>query len=168
MFDEEDQEIGPVLTLVIGIAIAVSLFAIAVALSVTGVFSRPATGASSTSPSTASRAAASLPPGVATSAVKLYFALGSAALPSDAAGSLLPVVMASRADPARRIDVSGFHDPSGDRAANAELAKERALAVRDALVSAGVSADRIALQKPVEVTGTGDAEEARRVEVALR
>lgn len=165
MFDEEDQELGPVLTLVIGIAIAMSLFAIAVALSVTGMFSQPTTGAA-TNP--ASRAAATLPPGVATSAVKMYFALGSAALPADAEGSLLPIVMASRADPARRIDVSGFHDPSGDRAANAELAKQRALAVRDALMAAGVAEGRIALQRPVEVTGSGDADEARRVEVALR
>ena len=46
MFDDQDQELGPVLTLVIGIAIVMSLFAISVALSVAGVFSSPANGAS--------------------------------------------------------------------------------------------------------------------------
>ena len=43
----------------------------------------------------------------------------------------------------RRIAISGFHDASGDAAANEELAKQRAFAVRDLLVAAGAPADRI-------------------------
>lgn len=161
MFDEQDQELGPVLTLVIGIAITVSLFAIAVALSVAGVFSGGAHGPSARAATSRTVAGAARP-------VHLYFALGSAELPADAAGSLLPIVEAARRDPARRIDVSGFHDASGDAATNAELAKTRAMAVRDALAQAGVAADRIELQKPAQVLGGGDPREARRVDVGLR
>jgi K(+)-stimulated pyrophosphate-energized sodium pump len=64
--------------------------------------------------------------------------------------------------------VSGFHDASGDPVRNAELARQRALAVRDALKAAGVTEDRIELRKPQELVGGADAAEARRVEVALR
>lgn len=161
MFDDQDQELGPVLTLVIGIAIAMSLFAIAVALSVAGVFSNPSSRTGATRAGVATSAAA-------THAIRLYFDVGSAALPGDAAGSLLPLAAAARADGARRIDVAGFHDATGDRATNAELAKDRALAIKAMLMQAGVPDDRVVLRKPVEVEGSGDAREARRVEVGLR
>ena len=51
---------------------------------------------------------------------------------------------------------------------NAELAKQRAFAVRDALKAAGVAEDKIELKKPEQLTGSGDAAQARRVEVALQ
>jgi outer membrane protein OmpA-like peptidoglycan-associated protein len=63
--------------------------------------------------------------------------------------------------------VSGYHDASGDAAANAELAKQRAFAVRDLLVSAGVDVASIELSKPMVTMGGDDAREARRVEVRL-
>ena len=59
-------------------------------------------------------------------------------------------------------------DATGDPAANAELAKQRAIAVGDALKAAGVPDDKIELKKPEAITGTGDHAEARRVEVALQ
>ena len=64
--------------------------------------------------------------------------------------------------------VSGFTDASGDPAKNAVLAKDRAMAVRDALKAAGIAEDKIELKKPETTTGTGDASSARRVEVALQ
>ena len=63
--------------------------------------------------------------------------------------------------------ISGFHDASGDPAQNAELAKQRAIAVRDALKGAGMPEDRIELKKPEQVNA-GDAAEARRVEVSVQ
>ena len=63
--------------------------------------------------------------------------------------------------------VSRFHDATGDAALNAELAKQRALAVRDALKGLGVAEDKIELKKPEETTATGSNAEARRVEVVL-
>ena len=64
--------------------------------------------------------------------------------------------------------LSGFTDASGDPAKNEELAKQRAFAVRDALKAAGVAEDKIELKKPEQLTGSGDAAQARRVEVALQ
>jgi K(+)-stimulated pyrophosphate-energized sodium pump len=65
-----------------------------------------------------------------------------------------------------RYVVSGFHDAKGDPAQNAELAKSRAVAVRDTLKTLGVAEDRIELKKP-EVTSAGTDAEARRVEVSV-
>jgi cytochrome c oxidase subunit 2 len=48
---------------------------------------------------------------------------------------------------------------------NEELAKERAQAVRSALVAAGVPEARTTLAPPTSVTGGADDAEARRVEI---
>ena len=64
--------------------------------------------------------------------------------------------------------LSGYTDATGDAAANAELAKQRAMAVRDALKTLGVAEDKIELKKPEQLTGSGDPSAARRVEVALQ
>jgi Amt family ammonium transporter len=73
-----------------------------------------------------------------------------------------------KADAAIKVNVSGYTDRQGDLAANEALAKDRALAVRDALKAAGVAEDRINLAKPVFVeTGAGKDAEARRVEISL-
>ena len=63
------------------------------------------------------------------------------------------------------IDITGHTDRSGSRDANVELAKRRALAVRDALVAAGVSAERLRLKPPQDVVGSGSDADARRVEI---
>ena len=64
--------------------------------------------------------------------------------------------------------LSGFHDQSGDPAHNAELAKQRALSVRDALVAGGVVMERVKMRKPESTVGTGSAEEGRRVEIRVQ
>ena len=104
--------------------------------------------------------------GSAMGEAKLYFASGSAALPDNAAAGLGELAKAAAADAGKKLVISGYHDSTGDPAKNAELAKERAMAVRDALVAAGVTEDRIELMKPEQVDG-GSADEARRVEVKL-
>ena len=71
-------------------------------------------------------------------------------------------------NPKAIVLLSGFHDPSGDPARNAELAKGRAEAVRDALVAGGVAADRVKFRKPESTVGTGSAEEGRRVEIRVQ
>ena len=71
------------------------------------------------------------------------------------------------ADDATTATISGFHDASGNAEVNAELSKQRAQNVRDAMVAAGVPADRISLEKPAVTTGDGDPAEARRVEVRV-
>lgn len=97
----------------------------------------------------------------------VYFALGKSSLPEDARAALEKSKAAADAAPARRIVLSGFHDASGTASVNAEIAKERAKTVREALAAEGVSAARIALRKPDVTLGDGAAPEARRVEIRL-
>jgi outer membrane protein OmpA-like peptidoglycan-associated protein len=63
--------------------------------------------------------------------------------------------------------LSGFHDTTGSPELNAKLAKDRALAVRDALVALGLPAERIKLLKPQAMTGGADPALARRVDIGL-
>ena len=63
--------------------------------------------------------------------------------------------------------ISGYVDSTGSAAANEEIAKQRAFAVRDLLKSLGVAEDRIELQKPADIQA-GAGAQARRVEVALQ
>nr|WP_145548143.1 OmpA family protein [Variovorax boronicumulans] len=100
-------------------------------------------------------------------AATLYFGTGESALPADAAPLIGAVAQALAAAPSRKVVLSGFHDETGDAARNAELAKQRALSVRAALLAAGVDKSRIALRKPEVATGSGSDQEARRVELRL-
>jgi outer membrane protein OmpA-like peptidoglycan-associated protein len=97
--------------------------------------------------------------------VKFYFASGKAELATGADEALAAIVTGAAGG--KKALVSGFHDASGDAAKNAELAKLRAFAVRDALVHLGVAQDRVELKKPEETTAAGPAAQARRVEVTL-
>ncbi len=98
----------------------------------------------------------------------VFFDVAKTELPADAGTALAGVIAYLVANPTSMAVVSGYHDPTGDLATNEELAKNRALAVRGALVAGGVTAARIDLQKPVVSTGDGSLEAARRVEVTIR
>jgi outer membrane protein OmpA-like peptidoglycan-associated protein len=101
---------------------------------------------------------------------KLYFEVGSAALPTDPAAKLALDTAKSelgKSAASHKLVLSGFHDASGDPVKNAELAKQRAKAVREALAAAGVDVTRVGLRKPEVTTGGGPANEARRVEIRL-
>ena len=54
----------------------------------------------------------------------------------------------------------------GNASTNADLAKRRAQAVRDAMKAAGIAEDHIILKKPETITGGANAKEARRVEIS--
>ena len=111
-------------------------------------------------PSTASTA--TIPP-----TVKLYFASGKVDPPAEIGSSLKPIVEYAKANPAAKIQVSGFHDPTGDKAQNEELSKNRAKGIRAQIVQDGIAEDRILMVKPAEVPAGGDNNEARRVEVSI-
>ncbi|MEO6319217.1 MAG: OmpA family protein [Polaromonas sp.] len=98
--------------------------------------------------------------------VKFYFASGKADLAAGASEALADVVKGAQAG--RKLTISGFHDATGNPAQNAELAKKRALVVRDSLMAAGVAEGQIELKKPEQVTGTSSDAEARRVEISLQ
>lgn len=107
--------------------------------------------------------AAAIPP-----AAKIFFEVGKNDLPNDAGDTLKPVLEYLKANSASKATISGYHDPSGDKAQNEELAKNRAKALRAALTAAGIDEARIVMQKPQETAGSGDPAEARRVEVGIQ
>ncbi len=123
---------------------------------------RPAVVGSTTSNAAATRLIAGEPDG------RIYFELGSDALPPRSSEVLVEVADAARMQTDKVVLISGFHDASGDAATNAELAKKRALAVRHALEANGVAPDHLVMDKPLVTAGGDDAREARRVEIRLR
>ena len=143
--------------------------------------SRPATRSSSTAalrlapdapvkatpyvpkPGAPETAPASRPSGAS---LAVHFATGKSTLDAEALRLLKGFAPAMKAGP-NPIDITGFADRTGNHAANVELAKRRATAVRDALVAEGIPADRIHLKAPVDVTGSGSDDQARRVELAV-
>ncbi|MDM0041482.1 sodium-translocating pyrophosphatase [Variovorax sp. J22G21] len=98
--------------------------------------------------------------------VKFYFATGKAEVAPNAKEALADVIKAVQSG--STVLVSGYHDASGDPAKNAELAKQRAEAVGEALKAAGAPADKIELAKPAQTQADGPAAEARRVEVKVK
>ncbi|WP_156481145.1 sodium-translocating pyrophosphatase [Variovorax sp. PAMC 28711] len=98
--------------------------------------------------------------------VKFYFATGKAEVAPGAGAALADVVKAVQSG--STVVVSGYHDTSGDPALNAELAKQRAVAVGEALKAAGAPAEKIELAKPAQTEANGPPAEARRVEVKVR
>jgi outer membrane protein OmpA-like peptidoglycan-associated protein len=98
--------------------------------------------------------------------VKFYFASGKAELAPGAGEALVDVVRAAKGG--KKVLIAGFHDPKGNAAVNIELARKRAMAVRDALKEAGVAESQITLQKPEQTAGSGNDAEARRVEITLQ
>ena len=99
--------------------------------------------------------------------VKIYFDSGKADLPADAAKSLEPAIAKAKSNANAKVAISGYHDASGSLEVNQELAKQRALAVRDAIKAAGIGDERFEMSKPALTQGTGGDAEARRVEVAV-
>ena len=100
--------------------------------------------------------------------VKFYFESGKAELPAGAEGELAKVVAKLAEDPSRLVLLSGYHDETGGAAVNAEVAKARAVAVKDALIAAGLAADKVKMRKPAVTLGGTDPAEARRVEVRVQ
>ena len=98
-------------------------------------------------------------------AEKIYFAVGKKELPAEAKESIAAALAFLKSKDAAKVDITGFTDKTGDQAANLELAKERAKAVRAALETAGINRDRINMKPPSEVTGSSDNKAARRVEI---
>lgn len=101
--------------------------------------------------------------------LRVFFDTGKTDVSSEFASKATALVEFLTSNPDAQAIVSGFNDPTGDVARNAELSKQRAQAVKAALESTGVAADRVVLEKPAETEGTGVTNAAsRRVDVMLR
>jgi outer membrane protein OmpA-like peptidoglycan-associated protein len=99
---------------------------------------------------------------------KIYFDTGKAELGAEGTAVVKSVASMLAANPSAKVALTGFTDKTGDTAANQELAKKRATAVKAALESAGVAPDRVGMKEPmfVELGAGGSDAEARRVEIA--
>jgi len=102
-------------------------------------------------------------------ALNVYFDKGKSDVTNDfgAAAAKLTAYLTSHAGAA--LTISGFNDPSGNAAINAEISKKRAQNVAAALKAAGVPESAITLVKPSDTTiASTDAAAARRVEVTVK
>lgn len=97
--------------------------------------------------------------------VKFYFASGKSDLATGANEALQDVLAGVKEG--KKAVISGFHDETGNQAQNEELSKQRAFAIRNALLGLGVPESQIELRKPENAEGSGNNAEARRVEVVL-
>ena len=101
--------------------------------------------------------------------VKVYFDSGMTAVTPDFAKTAGGLKSWLDTHSGSTLAVSGYSDPSGNAAANAELAKQRAQAVQSGLVAAGIPATSAALVKPDASSDTSVPKEAaRRVEVVVK
>jgi outer membrane protein OmpA-like peptidoglycan-associated protein len=99
-----------------------------------------------------------------TAAMNVYFETGQSDLDPADRRTLRSVAEAAKAS-GKPITLTGYTDPSGDQQQNETLAKDRAAAVRLALLSDGVADSQIIMKPPAAVTGSGTEAQARRVEV---
>ncbi|HMK44861.1 MAG TPA: cbb3-type cytochrome c oxidase subunit II [Dissulfurispiraceae bacterium] len=99
--------------------------------------------------------------------VKVLFAVGKADIPADAQKGLEGLADYLKKAAEATVIISGFTDKTGSAAANEELAKNRAKAVREVFRAAGISDDRIVMKKPEVITGSGSDADARRVEARI-
>ncbi|GJG85097.1 hypothetical protein tb265_02780 [Gemmatimonadetes bacterium T265] len=110
---------------------------------------------------------AAAPAPTAATPTSVYFDVNAAAPDSAGQRAIADAAATLRAQPSARIAITGYTDATGNLAANQELAKNRAKAVRDALVAAGVPLARIDMRPPasVQANAAGGAREARRVDL---
>ncbi len=98
---------------------------------------------------------------------QVYFQSGEASIDREDRTRLASVAESAKQSD-RTVGITGYTDTSGDVDQNLELAKNRQQAVRQALVSEGVQEEKIVVEPPREVTGSGTDSEAQRVDVDVR
>lgn len=160
MFSQDDDNQG----LVLGVLFGVIALVIALVVGVSIYKTNRATPAPSPAAAAVATDGASIQ--VVDGVVKFFFASGKADVAAGANEALAEVVKAIAGG--KKAVISGFHDSTGDPVLNAELAKQRALAVRAALVALGVAEDKVEMKKPEETQAAGSDAEARRVEVSVQ
>ena len=164
MSAQDDDGHGLVLGVVFGVVALVIAFAICLGIHRSGAMTAKVPAKAVAAPAVAMADGPSVM--VVDGIVKFYFASGKAEVAAGGNEALASVVTAVAAG--KKAVISGFHDASGDPAMNAELAKQRALNVRDALKALGVAEDKVELKKPEQTLAAGAAADARRVEVAVQ
>lgn len=100
--------------------------------------------------------------------LRIFFDVGKSDVTKDLSTSASGIKTYFDAHPGSTVLVSGYNDPTGDAALNAELSKRRAEEVSKGLVAIGIPIASIRMIKPVNTSGTGDTNaESRRVDVTV-
>ena len=97
----------------------------------------------------------------------VFFETGSAHLGVGARNTITDAVRASRLLDAHRVEVVGFADASGSARDNEVLANDRALAVVEGLLQAGVPAQMIDSRAAGAAAGGDAAALERRVDITI-
>ena len=97
----------------------------------------------------------------------VFFSESSASLDSAAREVIAEAANLARRYPLQPVRVLSYVSPAGAPAANRELAEARARAVADALIAAGVPADRIRVEPRGAVSYAAMPTESRRVEIRI-
>jgi outer membrane protein OmpA-like peptidoglycan-associated protein len=95
----------------------------------------------------------------------VYFDTDQTTLDDADQAALTGIAQAAR-ESGRTVTLTGYTDASGDRTQNEDIARDRANAVRTALLSSGLPESQIIMKPPADVTGSGSDAQARRVEIA--
>jgi outer membrane protein OmpA-like peptidoglycan-associated protein len=173
MFSQDDESTGVALGVVFGVIFLVISLVLGIAIHQKNKTAKLAKAAVvAAAPAAAPAAAAVAVAGdsasvkVENGVVKFYFAPGKAELAQDGAKALAEILSAAKTG--KKVGISGFVDPSGDPQKNAELAKQRALAVKDLLIGSGIPDAQIVMVRPSDINaGATSAAEGRRVEVFM-
>ncbi len=161
MNDEQDGESYRVVAWILAIAVSIAI----VTAVLPGILLAINPGWTTAATALAAPAAATSPTVPVAGPAKIFFDSGKISIPSDSTEKFKPIVDAIKSGSASRVVVSGYHDKTGSPEQNAELAKNRAKAVRDELIRAGLAEAQLELQKPQEASASSNDQEARRVEV---
>ena len=125
----------------------------------------PQADASAAAPAAAASATDEAAVKVENGVVQFFFATGKKDVAQGGTEALADVIAGVKAG--KKAVITGYTDATGNAAANEALAKDRAFAVRDLLLSAGLTEDQVTLQKPAD-NNAGAGDQARRVDVALQ
>lgn len=124
---------------------------------------------------TGARAVPSLPAKPVTrfeSGGTLRFQTGSSSMASQSREEISTLVATLKTHPDARVQISGYTDNTGSESANVELSRSRAMAVMDALHSAGISTDRMQAegygsQQPIASNATAEGRAQNRRVVVM-
>lgn len=94
---------------------------------------------------------------------RVYFESGDASIDAEDRQRIADMAQSARSSD-RAVAITGYTDQTGDEAGNADLARDRATAVRDALLNEGLEEGRIVMDPPKVLTD----EEAERVDIDMR
>jgi outer membrane protein OmpA-like peptidoglycan-associated protein len=95
----------------------------------------------------------------------VYFETGKAVASAESKKTLDDVVAELKSNAAAKVELTGYTDKAGNLVQNMELAKKRAVGVRDLLIAAGIAKERIGMKPPATVEAGGDPKQARRVDI---